>query len=256
MEDLADELSREEWYAQALSSPIFTIIVLGLASLGYIFKKNLEELTSVSYVLLTVIGLFISLLLLELNRDEGQLTEDMSTMMAVKFDHKLLTAVSILLFAYTFQFMVFPAYVELDRRSNERFEKATILSLVIYTVALILTGLSSVFIFGGTLKPDLLDSFATRSGSLSIMVRFIYCAILGFHLPYIFFALKEYALVMYEEIQSQTMSQHIEAKLRFDRIVEEEEDKEEEEEALIPTTKDEGENENARSAIEETKSLA
>ena len=76
--------------------------MIGLVSLGYIFKKNLEELTSVSYVLLTVIGLFITLLTLELNRDDGTLTEDINKMVAVKYDHKLLTAVSILLFAYSF----------------------------------------------------------------------------------------------------------------------------------------------------------
>lgn len=145
--------------------------------------------------------------------------------------------------------MVFPAYVELERRTNERFEKATLISLLIYSLALIVTGLSSVFIFGSTLKPDLLDSFATRTGSLSIMIRFIYCAILAFHLPYIFFAIKEYALVMYEEIQSQTMSLHLEAKLRQHQL----NDDEEEKEALLQTTN--GENENALSQQDDVKSL-
>jgi len=45
------------------------------------------------------------------------------------------------------------------------------------------------------------------------MIRFIYCAIIGAHLPYIFFALKEYALVMYQEIESRGMSIHLESKL-------------------------------------------
>ena len=97
-----------------LSSPAFNMVVIGSASLLFIFKKNLEELKIVSYVLLTVIGLFITLMLLELGRDDGSMREPFDDMMEVKVNHKLLTAVSILLFAYSFQFMVFPAYVELD----------------------------------------------------------------------------------------------------------------------------------------------
>lgn len=74
--------------------------------------------------------------------------------------------------------------------------------------------MTAYLIFGKTIMPDLLDNFATRKGSLSVMIRFIYCAIIGGHLPYIFFGLKEYALVMYQEIDSRAMSLHLEAKLQ------------------------------------------
>lgn len=127
----------------------------------------------------------------------------------LKVDANLFTAISIILFAYAYQFMVFPAYVELENRSNNRFEKVNILTLAIYSVALILTGIFAVLIFGSSLKTDLLENMATQSGALSIMIRGIYTGILLLHLPYIFFTLKEYTLVMYEELTSRTLSMHL-----------------------------------------------
>ena len=96
--------------------------------------------------------------------------------------------------------MVFPAYTELDNRSNSRFAWSSAISIVIYTVALISTGIVSVLLFGKELKPDLLDNVATRKSGVSIFLRCVYCLILLFHLPYIFFTVKEYTLVMYDEI--------------------------------------------------------
>mmetsp|Transcript_32814 Transcript_32814/g.43257 ORF Transcript_32814/g.43257 Transcript_32814/m.43257 type:complete len:138 (+) Transcript_32814:829-1242(+) len=135
-------------------------------------------------------------------------------MASVKVDQHLLTAISILLFAYSFQFIVFPAYVELENRSNWRFEQASLWGLIIYTVAMISTGITGVLLFGASVKTDLLLNIGEKAGGLSIFIRIIYCFILMFHLPYIFFALKEYVLVMYEEIASSTLSTHLETKLQ------------------------------------------
>ncbi len=111
-----------------------------------------------------------------------------------------------MLFAFAYQFMVSPAYVELENRSNERFQKVNFLTLAIYCGALVLTGISASLIFGKELKADLLINIATQPGALSIIIRGIYTGILLLHLPYIFFSLKEYTLVMYEEMSSRTLS--------------------------------------------------
>lgn len=189
-----------------LSHRGFTIVVFGLISLNFIFKKSLEELKSVSYVFLTVLALFITLLFVDLTRQDASERESLAEMNELKVDANLFTAISIILFAYAYQFMVFPAYVELENRSNNRFEKVNLLTLAIYSVALILTGIFAVMIFGKSLKTDLLENMATQPGALSIMIRGIYTGILLLHLPYIFFTLKEYTLVMYEEVTSRTLS--------------------------------------------------
>ena len=78
---------------------------------------------------------------------------------------------------------------------------------------MISTGVTGVLLFGATVKTDLLLNIGEKAGGLSIFIRIIYCFILVFHLPYIFFALKEYVLVMYQEIVDNTLSNHLESKL-------------------------------------------
>lgn len=87
------------------------------------------------------------------------------------------------------------------------------LSLAIYTTALISTGVIALLIFGSTIKTDLLSNVGAKASGLSIFIRIIYCLILLFHLPYIFFALKEYVLVLYEELSDNTFTKNLEAKL-------------------------------------------
>jgi hypothetical protein len=61
---------------------------------------HLKELKGISYVFLGVVFLFISLLLTELLK-EGGTTNKFSEIAAMKATHHLLTAFSILLFAYS-----------------------------------------------------------------------------------------------------------------------------------------------------------
>ena len=186
--------------------------MVGLISLIFIFKKKLEELKSISYVFLLVVFLFIVLLYFELVRDKDHVIEPWDQIKAVEVDYHLLTAFSIFFFAYSYQFMIFPAYVELEDASTFRFEQASAISIIIYTVTLVSTGIVSVLLFGGELKPDLLDNVATRKNGVSIFLRVIYCIILLFHLPYIFFTLKEYTMVMYDEYKFKHMSEHLKNK--------------------------------------------
>jgi len=85
-----------------LSHRGFTIVVFGLISLAFIFKKSLEELKSVSYVFLTVLSLFITLLFVDLTRQDASERESFAEMNELKVDANLFTAISIILFAYAY----------------------------------------------------------------------------------------------------------------------------------------------------------
>ena len=192
-----------------LANRTTAILFVGTLSLLFIFKRHLEELKGVSYLFITVVFLFVTLLFVELMRDDGKLREPFPELAAIKVDYHLLTAISIFIFAYSYQFMVFPAYSELEQRSNARFAQVSLLSLLMYTFALISTGVISVLLFGKSLKADLLDNVAVRTGVVSIFIRTVYCFILVFHLPYIFFSVKEYSLVMYDEYFNKMLSSHL-----------------------------------------------
>ena len=133
-----------------------SIFFVGTLSLAFIFKKSLEELKSVSYAFLVIVMLFVALLLVELIRDDQKNIEPWAVLASPKKDYQLLTAYSIMIFSYTMQFMVFPAYSELDHRSPARFAWASFWSLVIYSFALIVTGVTCSLLFGKEIKPDLL----------------------------------------------------------------------------------------------------
>lgn len=152
------------------------------------------------------------LLYFELARDKEHVIEPWAELNAIEVDYHLLTAFSIFNFAYSFQFMIFPAYAELENATNARFEMASAISTLVYTVTLISTGVVSVLLFGSELKPDLLDNVAMRKNGVSIFLRVIYCFILLFHLPYIFFAVKEYTMVMYDEFMFGSMSRRLQDK--------------------------------------------
>lgn len=124
-------------------------------------------------------------------------------------DQQLLTAVSIFIFAYSNQFMVFPAYAELENRTSTRFAWTSLWMILIYTTALIATAIIANMMFGKALQPDLLENLVLRSGSISIFIRIVYSLILILHLQYYFFAIKEYTLVMYDEIVNRTTSTNV-----------------------------------------------
>ena len=170
---------------------------------------------SISYVFLTVLLLFITLLVVDLGRDSGSQQVPFADLASMKVDSQLPTALSIFIFSYTFQFMVFQSYVELENRTNWRMEQASMISQFIYSGALITTGITGVLLFGSSIKSDLLANIGSRSSGLSIFVRNLYAVLLMFHLPYIFFALKEYVLVMYDEVTSNTLTKHLEHKLKL-----------------------------------------
>ena len=131
----------------------------------------------------------------------------------MKGDYHLVTAISILMFAYSIQFMVFPTYVELEKRSTERYAWSSALSTLMYSIAFLSVSICGLLLFGSNLKADLLQNLAEKEGSLSIFLRSTYCLVLLFHIPYFFFSIKEYALVLYDEIANKSLSTHLEAKL-------------------------------------------
>ena len=109
--------------------------------------------------------------------------------------------------------MTFPSYVELEKRSTQRYAWASFWSTLIYTMAFIATGISAVLLFGSDVKADFLQNLGTRSGNISIFIRVTYCFCLLFHIPYFSLTIKEYILVIFDEVVNRSLSTHLENKL-------------------------------------------
>mmetsp|Transcript_12087 Transcript_12087/g.16406 ORF Transcript_12087/g.16406 Transcript_12087/m.16406 type:complete len:397 (-) Transcript_12087:165-1355(-) len=207
------DLSEYPWWVQVGTSKATGTVVAGLLHLSVIFKRQLEEMAVISYALAFIVVIF-TVLIYSMLFSEDELTVDLEEMMRVKTDYHLVTAFSIVIFAFSIQFMVLPAYTELEKRSNERFATASILSTFLYSAAFLGVGVCGVLLFGEELEtPNLLMNLSSRSGAVSVFCRSAFCFVLMFHVPYYFFLVKEYSLVIFDEICSRSMSTKLEAKL-------------------------------------------
>ena len=217
-----------EWQ-QILVSRSAAICMIGLLQLPIVFKKQLAELKIVSYLFLVVTIFFICLLAFELVSREEQVA-DLNDLLTVKADHHLVTAISILVFAFSIQFMTFPTYAELEKRTSRRYGTVSIVSTTMYGGTFAITAIIGVLMFGKDVDPDLLSNIAKIPGRVSVMLRVAYCFILLFHIPYYFFTVKEYTLVIFDELFNRSMSTHLEQKLA-DSLDKKDEVEEEEKEA-------------------------
>ena len=109
--------------------------------------------------------------------------------------------------------MVFPAYVELEKRSTERFTQASFFMSLIQGVIYVTASTICVLLFGSEISNDLLTNISSRQGTVSVLIRSSYCFLLLFHLPYFFFSVKEYVLVMIDEALNRSLSNNLEQKL-------------------------------------------
>ena len=138
---------------------------------------------------------------------------DYDDLSSVKIDYHLVTSISILVFSFSIQFMTFPTYVELEKRTTARYASASKISTAMFTIAFLSTGIVGVLLFGNRIYPDILKNIADRPGKVSVLIRLAYSILLLLHIPYFFFTVKEYTLVFFDEMRYRSMSQHLEMKL-------------------------------------------
>lgn len=140
-------------WTQIACSRQAAILLVGFVLLVIVFKKQISELKIVSQIFIVMIVGFIVLMTSEVMDDTQKIsaTVDFDDLMRIKVDKHLITSVFIILFAFAIQFMVFPTYVELDKRSNERFGRVIVGSTAIYTLAYLACGIIGAMMFGESL---------------------------------------------------------------------------------------------------------
>ena len=206
-------LDDQDWTVKFACNRVTQIVVVGALLLLVVFKRRLNEMKMISFLFLAIVGLFLVLLSAMAASENVSETADFDDLTRVKPSAHLVTAISIIVFAFATQFIVFPTYTELERKSTERFSTVSIISVVLLSTAYLATAVCGLLIFGAATTPDLLENVATKNGQVSLIIRLAYIVVLLFHIPYVFFAVKEYSLVMYDELQNRCLSIHLEEKL-------------------------------------------
>ena len=86
--------------AQLFSHRVFWILLIGAALTTVIFKKRLSELKGIAYVFVGLMISFVVLMFAELWAGSMNVDVTMDEIGAVKFDHHLITAISMIIFMY------------------------------------------------------------------------------------------------------------------------------------------------------------
>lgn len=123
LEEVSKEMDEYPFWQQVACSKQAAVLLVGLSHLGIIFKRQLAELKILSYIFFAITICFIALLFSELMTDSVVVAEtiNIDDLTRVKSDYHIVTAISIMVFSVSIQFMVFPSYVELEKRSTERY---------------------------------------------------------------------------------------------------------------------------------------
>ena len=144
--------------------------------------------------------------------------------MQAKDSSKILSSISIMVMAYSIQFNLFPAYSELEGRTNGSFLKSSTMATLFMFFGCVFMGICGVWMFRDGVNADILVNFKERSGLTFLFCRLALAVVLIFHVPYVFYAAKECMLVIYDEVMYQSLSKKIDAKLALTNESEERRD--------------------------------
>ena len=109
--------------------------------------------------------------------------------------------------AYSFQFNLFPVLSSLKTKTNNNGIKAVILALGISMAIYVALSVLSIYTFGSTLKPDIIDNVGEKTTWESIYLRIAFVIVIICHIPYVFFAGKGSFLVLIDEWDRSSISQ-------------------------------------------------
>ena len=174
------------------------------------------ELPILSYLLLGSVLLFIILTGVDLatGTKEAQPLSDFKNPI---WSDKIVSSISILGVAFSYQTGVFPAYTSMQDKSTHRFSISAGIANTFCAVVYIILGILCLAMFGSELQSNVLLNMATRPGYASIFVRLIFSLVLVAHIPYVFFTTKEACLVFIDEIWHKSVSEKLEAKIQANK---------------------------------------
>lgn len=135
-----------------LTSKICYILILAGVMVFPLLQKELKEIKAVSITLFVAIGLFLGLMVVELEVDGSDLNPDdnYNDYYKVKLDLALMSGLGIVLCAYGFIQNLFPIYLSLENKSTANSLKATGIGLGMSFLLYVGMAILSLYVFGSS----------------------------------------------------------------------------------------------------------
>ena len=204
----------------------FYVLMVALILIPFLIKKAMSEMPIISYLLFISVLLFILITGIDLATSETP-TYDLHDYLKPRWSTEIISSISILALSFYYQTGVFPAYSSMENKSTHNFMMSGASANLICALVYITLGVLCLAMFGSELQSDVLLNMATRPGISSIILRLVFAFLLMMHIPYVFFTTKDASLVLIDELQRSTISEHLKAKLiAYKEQREEEQDEE------------------------------
>jgi len=136
-----NDLKVEPMHAQILGEKAFHILFIGGILMSVIFMRKLRDFKVIAYLFFVASLLLVSLMGLELWMNGTHGDETLESLQDIRIDYHLITAFNIIFQAFCAQFIVFPTYLEMKNRSNQRFSSASALAFFLDTLIFVLIGI-------------------------------------------------------------------------------------------------------------------
>lgn len=183
----------------------FPILVVGVLLFYFAIKKEIQELKSAGFVLLSGVVLFIIAMIILLCV-EGTSDFDLADISKPKFNIDMLANIPTIFLSYGFQSAFFPAYQSLQNKTDANGMKSTVASFSFCVVVYIAASLVALLKFGTELKGNVLVNVSELDGPLSIIIDIVFLLIAMMHIPIVLFVGKEAFLIIIDEAMRGTYS--------------------------------------------------
>jgi len=185
----------------------FPILVVALLLFYFAIKKEIQELKSAGFVLLSGVILFIiAMIILVLTKGTSD-SYNFTVISKPKFSIKMVANIPTIFLAYGFQSAFFPAYSSLKNKTDANGMKATIASFTFCAVVYVAISIVALLKFGTELEGNVLNNVSHLDGWLSIVIDFVFLIIAMMHIPIVLFVGKEAFLIIIDEATRRSYSQ-------------------------------------------------
>jgi amino acid permease len=123
-----------------------------------------------------------------------------------KVNRKTITAISVYIFAFGVQINVYAMYTSLKDKTTITAMKATMLTMIMALSLYVVLSIVVIYLFGSNIKETFLNNLDDFPNPMSYAIRIIFLIIVVFHVPFIFFACKDFMLTIIDELMRNSVS--------------------------------------------------
>lgn len=184
----------------------FTHILLAVAMLYLILKKEIQQLKYANIFLFCIVSVFLIIFFAHYLTSDPQPERPMNlakSKVSLQFFASLPTLIS----AYGFNPAFFAAYTSLKNRTGKNIMMSGGMAIITVFIVYVLASLIASRLYGEDIATNLLINISNESGVIPVVLQIIFLVIAVCHIPMIFFFGKESILIIFDEMTRKSYSQ-------------------------------------------------